>query len=503
MHRSKKTIVTIILLCLLLTPINALVAQAKQDVMIPDTPAGKQLKDWLRVFAGGSQDDFVRFIAERYSKSLIEQQGSAINWADRHARIYLDARNFNLRSIEKSTAQEIVVLAQAQLTGLWLRLTMKVEAESPYRITEYTSQRIRPPTSSQRKLSGQELVKEIRAFMDKLAAADAFSGTLLVAKDGKPALKIAYGLANKAYDIPNRIDTKFNLASIGKNFTAVSIMQLVEQGKLSLTDTIGKFLPDYPNKGVREKVTIHHLLSHSSGLGDIHGSRYVALKDVIRQVKDYLPLFADMTLSFEPGERMQYSNAGYILLGAIIEKVSGENYFDYVRIHIFKPAGMTNTDYYEADIDTPNLATGYTNFEELGNDFQQFHLGLRRNTLRYGTIKGNPQGGAYSTAEDLLRYVLALRENKLLSAKSLDLMTTSKYFFRKYGAGDIYYGYGFELENINGKRVIGHGGGDLGVSSAVRWYPDSGNYTVVVLSNYDRGGIITIDKLQETIILGQ
>jgi CubicO group peptidase (beta-lactamase class C family) len=338
--------------------------------------------------------------------------------------------------------------------------------------------------------------------MNKIAAVDAFSGVLLVAKDGKPVFKKAYGLASKAYNIPNRTDTKFNIASATKMFTAVAVAQLLEQGKLSLTDTVGKFLPDFPNKLVAEKVTVHHLLSHSSGLGDYHGAMYICRKGILREPRDYFPLFADQPLSFAPGERMQYSNAGYVLLGAIIEKASGENYFDYVRGHIFTPVGMPDTDFYETDIDTPNLATGYTNFQDKGEDYFEFHLGPRRNTSLYNGARGGSQGGAYSTAEDLLRFSLAVRANKLVSAKTLDLFTTKKYFFRKYSAGDINYGYGFEIENAGGKRVIGHGGGDLGISSALRWYPDS-DYTMVVLSNYDRGGIMTNDKVQEMIIQTQ
>ena len=498
MQRLKAANITI-LLCLLFVPLNSLTAQSEPDGPIPDTPAGRQLNGWLRVFASGNQDDFVRFIAEHYSKSLLDQD-TAIDHAGREARTYLDARSFDVRSIEKTSAQEITVLAQAALTGLWFRLTMKVEAQSPYAITEYTRQRIHPPAGSRRQLNERELVKEIDAFMNKLAAVDAFSGTLLVAKDGKPIYKTVHGMASKAYNVPNRIDTKLNLASIGKTFTAIAVLQLVEQGKLSLTDTVGKILPDYPNKHVATKVTIHHLLSHTSGMGDIHGPRYAARISSLRQVRDYLPLFVADPLSFEPGARMQYSNAGYILLGAIIEKVTGENFFDYVRNRIFKPAGMAATDYYETDLDIPNLATGYTNWLEKGEDYQEFHLGQRRNTLHYGGIKGNPQGGPFSTVEDLLRFSVALRGHKLLSAKSVDLMTTEKIFFRKYAADDVYYGYGFELAKIDGRRVIGHTGGDLGVSSALEWFPDSG-YTVVVLSNYDRGGIITIDKLQEMIIL--
>lgn len=502
MHRSKVKLVIILVLSLSFSPRNFVTAQSDQNATLPNTPAGKQLADWLRIFASGNQDDFVRFIAQRYSKSLLEQD-TAINLADRQARTYLDTRSFDVRRIEKSSAQETTVLAQAALTGLWFRVTVRVEAESPYRITEYTRQRIHPPAATQRKLNERELVKEIKAFMNKLAAVDAFSGTLLVAKDGKPVYKTVHGMASKAYNVPNRIDTKLNLASIGKMFTALAIMQLVEQSKLSLTDTVGKLLPDYPNKQVATKVTLHHLLTHSSGMGDIHGPKYAARISSLRQVRDYLPLFIDDPLAFEPGARMQYSNAGYILLGAIIEKVTGENYFDYVRHHIFKPAGMVDTDYYETDLDIPNLATGYTNYVEQGEDYQEFHLGQRRNTLHYGGIKGNPQGGPFSTVEDLLRFSVTLRGHKLLSAESVDLMTTKKVFFRKYAADDTYYGYGFELENIDGKRVIGHTGGDLGVSCALEWFPDSGNYTVVVLSNYDRGGIIAIDKLTEMIIQSQ
>lgn len=503
MHRSKIRLFIIVVLSLSFSPLNLVTAQSNQNATLPDTTAGKQLADWLRVFASGNQDDFVRFIAEHYTKSLLEQD-TAIDRAGRQAIAYLDARGFDIRSIEKSTDAEITVLVQASLTGLWSRLTMKVEAQPPYAITEYIRQRIHAPAGSQRKLNERELVKEIKTFMNKLAAVDAFSGTVLVAKDGKPIYKTAIGMANKGYNVPNRIDTKLNVASIGKMFTAIAIMQLVEQGKLALTDKVGKLLPDYPNKQTAAKVTIHHLLSHSSGMGDIHGPKYAAKASSLKEIRDYLPLFEDEPLLFEPGARMQYSNTGYLLLGAILEKVSGENYFDYVRDHIFKPAGMINTDYYETDFDVPNVATGYTNWVERGDDYQDFHLGRRRNTLHHiGGVKGNSQGGAFSTAEDLFHFSVALRGHKLLTAKSLDLMTTKKFFFRRYAADDVNYGYGFELPDLDGKRVIGHTGGDLGVSSAVFWYPDSGNYTIVVLSNYDRGGIVAIDKLQEMIIQNQ
>lgn len=496
--------ILVIILCFCLFPLSTRpsVAQTRSNVALPDTPAGKQLKAWLAVFDSGNDQAFKRFISDNYSKALLAQNDADYR-ADRAARTYLDTQGFEIREVEKNTAEEIVVIAQARLTGLWFRLTMKVEPASPHLIKEYTSQRIHPPARfPQKKLTQQELVQEIKKFMDKLAAADAFSGALLVAKDGKPIFKTVHGMASKAYNIPNRLDTKLNTASVGKMFTAISIAQLAEQGKLNFTDTVGKHLPDYPNKEVAQTVTIHHLLTHSSGLGDTYSAKYICRKGVLRQVKDWLPLFIDdpKPLAFAPGTRWQYSNQGFILLGAIIEKVSGENFFDYVRKHIFQPAGMVNTDYYEADRETPNLATGYTNFEDLGEDTYQFRLRERRNTSLYNGARGGPTGGAASTLDDLMRFSLALRGNKLVSAKSVELLTTSKILARKYDATQTYWGYGFELELIDGQRVIGHGGGDFGISSGIRWYPDSGNYTVVVLSNYDRGGILTIYKIEEMIL---
>ena len=194
-----------------------------------------------------------------------------------------------------------------------------------------------------------------------LAKQDKFSGVVLIAKDGKPVFEKAYGLANKAKNIPNNTETRFNLGSMNKMFTAVAIAQLAEAGKLSFDDTVGKHLPDYPNKDVANKVTIHQLLTHTSGLGSYWNAKFEAKKATIKSVSDYLALFADEPLKLEPGKRFQYSNSGFIVLGAIIEKVSGQSYYDYVREHIYKPAGMKNTDAYEMTANTPNLAMGYTN----------------------------------------------------------------------------------------------------------------------------------------------
>ena len=156
-------------------------------------------------------------------------------------------------------------------------------------------------------------------------------------KDDKPIFSKAYGLASKENKTPNNPDTKFNLGSINKIFTRIAIGQLVQQGKISFDDKLGKYLPDYPNRDAAEKVTIRHLITMKSGIGDFFGEKFVRCRRInCRKNSDFIPLFADKPLAFEPGTKEQYSNGGYILLGAIIEKVTGKSYYDYVRENIFK-----------------------------------------------------------------------------------------------------------------------------------------------------------------------
>jgi D-alanyl-D-alanine carboxypeptidase len=343
----------------------------------------------------------------------------------------------------------------------------------------YAQSTQRQTANTAKRMSDAEVVRSLEAFVDKRVAQDKFSGAVLVAKDGVPIFKKAYGLASGAYNISNRTDTKFNLGSMNKMFTAVAIAQLAEQGKLSFDDMIGKHLPDYPNKAVAEKVTIHHLLTHTSGLGNYFNDKFEdSSRAKFRTVQDYLPLFVNDPLLFEPGQRWEYSNAGFMVLGAIIEKVSGQNYFDYVREHIYKPAGMINTDAYEMDSDTPNLAIGYTSRVQNGVPMN----GQRRNNLFMHVIKGGPAGGGYSTVEDLLRFATGLLRHKLLNPKYTEILLAGKISTPR-GENEK-YAYGFFEEIVNGQRRVGHGGAFPGVSSELHIYPDNG-YTVAVMSNYD------------------
>jgi CubicO group peptidase (beta-lactamase class C family) len=309
------------------------------------------------------------------------------------------------------------------------------------------------------------MITELGKYLDQAIKADRFSGTVLVAKNGVPIFQRAAGLANVEKRIPNQIDTKFNLGSDNKLFTQIAIGQLIEGGKVRFDDTIGKFLPDYPNKEAAHKVTVRQLLTMRSGIGDFFGPKFDATpKERIRTTKDYLALFADQPLEFEPGSRQQYSNGGYIVLGAIIEKASGQDYYDYVREHIYRPAGMANTDSYDRDSVVSNRATGYTRDDGRGEGPRR----LNRETL---PGRGSSAGGGYSTALDLLKFSIAVHANKLLGPKYTTWFVTRQEPDQAEGPA-------------SGQRTFGWLGGSPGVNAALMSNATTG-YTLIVLSNYD------------------
>jgi CubicO group peptidase (beta-lactamase class C family) len=209
---------------------------------------------------------------------------------------------------------------------------------------------------------------------------------------------------------------------------------------------------------------------------------------VLRDVKDYLLSFASDGPAFEPGSKFLYSNCGYYLLGAIIEKASDESYHDYVRAHVFKAAGMTDTDNYDLDTDPPNLAKGY---------MDNSRGGRRRSNIFQLPIRGLPVGLGYSTAGDLLKFGEALRNNTLLTSESLPTLQTP----RIPTGRDGHYGYGCHLRTYNGTRIVWHGGGWVGITNQFEMYPDLG-YTVVTLCNIDNNPTPIAMKLREWLTQG-
>ncbi|MCH7839507.1 MAG: beta-lactamase family protein [Planctomycetes bacterium] len=408
--------------------------------------------------------------------------------------LYSQSRGFEFYGIRKYEAKtpptEFVVILRNKLTQSWEAFVLKIEQEPPYKIAGFQFAPARPPSDlpPPKKLSDVEMAKALEAHMDRLVEADAFSGAVLLAKDGKVLFKQAYGLASKRFNVPNKTDTKFNLGSMNKMFTSVAILQLVERGKLSLEDPLSKFLStDWLPQEITEKIRIKHLLTHTSGLGSYFNETYMnSAKALFRNLDDYKPLITDSTLAFDPGTDWQYSNTGMFLLGVVIEKATGQDYFDYIRDNVYKPAGMINTDCYEMDKPVPNLAMGYS------KDASDDGPGWTNNLYKH-VIRGGPAGGGFSTVEDLLRFDIALRSHKLLSAEFTELVWSAKPDLKSPD-----YGFGFGVSGTPENRIVGHSGGFSGISSKLDIYLDSG-YTVAVMSNYDHGSHPVSSKAWEWI----
>ncbi len=258
-------------------------------------------------------------------------------------------------------------------------------------------------------------------------------------------------------------------------FTGLAITQLVEKGKLSFDDPVGKYIPtDWLDPEISNKIQIKHLLTHTSGLGDYFRDAYQqSAIPVFRDLADYKTLIADGTLTFEPGTKFSYSNTGMLLLGLVLEKITGKEYFDYLQKNIFEPAGMTNTGGFYKDRPVENRATGYTKIYENGIVTWDNHQFTR-------VMRGSPSGGVYSTIEDLLKFDIAIRSNKLLSPEYTEIIME--------GRPDLnvsFHSYGFFISNGSAGREASHKGDGQGSNCHFKMYLDSG-YTVIILSNYSQ-----------------
>jgi D-alanyl-D-alanine carboxypeptidase len=257
---------------------------------------------------------------------------------------------------------------------------------------------------------------------------------------------------------------------MNKMFTAVSVLQLAQAGKVKLSEPFGKYITDYPNKEAASKVTIEQLLTHTGGTGDIFGPQFQEHRKELRSLQDYVNLYGKRGLEFEPGSRWEYSNYGFLLLGVVIERVSGNSYYDYVRETVYVPAGMSSTGSLSEEENVAGRSIGYTT---RGG-------GVHSNvdTLPY---RGTSAGGGYSTVADLQRFASALVNHKLLNAEYTDLLTTGKVATPRGGK----YAFGFfDDGSESGVRHFGHGGGAPGMNGDLQIYPQSG-YVIAVLSNLD------------------
>jgi len=446
---------------LLLVAFIFIVSACQAQTEFPNTPAANQAKAWLEAFNAGDMDKYKEFVRNNFPT---RQQR-----ADQDAGFREMTGGFELKKVEESTPTKVVALVQERLSDQFARMTVEVEAAEPHAITRLSLNAIpRPADFTLPHLSESELITALRKKLDEDVAAGRFSGAALVARNGKTVFAQAYGLADREKKTPNTLKTRFRVGSMNKMFTAVATLQLVQSGKLDLKAPFGNYLTDYPNKDVASKVTIEQLLTHTGGTGDIFGPEFDKHRLELKTLRDYVNLYGQRALEFDPGSRWQYSNYGFLLLGVIIEKVSGQNYYDYVRNHIYKPAGMTGTASEPEEQTVSDRSVGYMRG---GGDWRP-----NTDTLPY---RGTSAGGGYSTVEDLLRFATALQTHKLLNAKYTEELTTGK-----VDAGRGKYAYGFQDSLIDEMRCFGHGGGAPGMNGMLQICPESG-YVIAVLANMD------------------
>jgi CubicO group peptidase (beta-lactamase class C family) len=422
---------------------------------VPDTPAGKVLAAWLSAFNSADLsrirafDDAHRRDAPPTTQTL---------------RFRDQTGGFTLLRIEKSEPSLVVALLEEKSSSNVVRLELSVSLGEPAQVVNSMLRPTpRPADLAIPRLGEAEALTALSARIDEAVKNDQFSGAVLVARNGKVLLEKAAGRANRESGSPVTIETQFRNGSMNKMFTAVGILQLVEAGKLSLDDPLGKHLTDYPNKDVASKVTVRHLLTHSGGTGDIFGPAFAKNRLTLRTHSDYLNLYGSRGLLHEPGAQFQYSNYGFILLGALIERVSGLSYFDYVRTRIYEPAGMRSTGSLPETENVPNRSQGYMRREGAWVS--------NADTLPWS---GTSAGGGYSTVGDFFRFAQALESGKLISKTMLAEATRPQ---RQQ------YGYGFDSRE-EPLRSYGHGGGAPGMNGDLRVYPQLG-YVVVALSNLD------------------
>jgi CubicO group peptidase (beta-lactamase class C family) len=322
-----------------------------------------------------------------------------------------------------------------------------------------------------------------KARLEQIASSytenNAFMGTVLVVEGDRVVLDKGYGMASLEWQVPNTTDAKFRLGSLTKQFTATLILLLQQDGKLSVNDSVSKYLTDAP--GAWGKITLANLLSHTSGIPSFTDFKEFPAWAMNRHTpEEESAFFRDKPLEFEPGSKFEYSNSNYIVLGLVIEKVSGKKYADLLHERIFDPLGMKETGLDSDELVLPKRAEGY-------------HPGPHGLEVARSESMSIPwsAGAIYSTTGDLLKWEQGLFGGKVLNADSLKLMTTPV---------KDNYGFGVFIEGHGGVRVIGHGGGIEGFNTSLKYAPKR-RITVVVLSNVNGSAPDTIsDQLMDTVL---
>jgi len=455
--RQKSKLIYLILLVFFMSEIDTIRAQNPHQGKpsrwgVPNSPMGKQISAFMDALDSKELSLIRDYVNKNYDPDVFNKIG--VDKIARQLKNYADEME-DLQIIEmmRSDHKSATITVLSAKNGIKKSFLLTVSDVSSYKMAEISIKKREPLPFTD--------FKKLDKYLKKQTKQDKFSGAVLVSVKGKIKFKKAYGLASKRFNVPNNTKTKFNIGSLNKLFIAMSILQLYEQGLLDLDDPLSKFSSEFPTD-IANKVTVRQLLKHQSGWSSYWDNDYFkAHFTELRTINDYILFLKDIPLEFEPGTQTRYSNSGYVILGAIIEKLTGKLYYDYVRESIFNKAGMKNTDSYEMDMPVSNLAIGYTKIE--GSQ-------KLKNNLFSHTVKGVSAGGGYSTLKDLLKYKEALSNFKLLSKK---------------GTNMLFNGYNEDAEMHDKlEYAIAFGGGAPGINASFE-LDFLNDLTVIVLSNYD------------------
>lgn len=424
----------------------------------PGTPAGVAARTYVEALNKGDLVTYATFMRSNDPAYAITR-----NEFDQFRR---QVGLFDLIRIDRASETGLTALLKQTTSDSFATLEIEIDRASPHQVQRVSLERRDRPenVAAPERVGDLELAKLIAT---KLDATPDFSGAVLITRNGRPVFSAARGFSDRALATMNTPNSRFRIGSLNKMLTAVAVLQLAQAGKIELDAPLGTYLPDYPNRDLATKASIRQLLTHTAGAGELFTPAFEAKRDALREISDLVAFYGDRPPEFEPGETFAYSDYGFILLGRIVEVVSGRRYDEYVAANILAPAGMRRTGALPESVVVPGRTTDYV---MVGDQHQ-----ATTDTLPY---RGTSAGGGYSTVGDLAAFAAALTSGKLLSAQYAQLMTTGH-----VSTDDgQHYGFGVFDYSRPGWREIGHNGVGPGLNAELRILGD-GKVVIVVLTN--------------------
>ncbi len=445
-------------------------------------------EQYVLALNSGSAESYTKTIDAIYAASTLEKVGLA-RLQKQMERLHNDLGTVEYHHAElaefkmgETISRVLHVYAKPSAAAMWRDFQFRLENNPPFKITElaFIAEVAEPVYLPNGAITDSNTLSWLNSYLDKLIAQNDLAGSVLIAEGERIVFERTYGFADAKRAVKVTSETRFNLGSGNKMFTALAVAQLVAAGKLSYDMPLIKFFPDFPQREFAEKATIHHLLSHISGIGEYWTEEYEKHRQELRTLHDYLPWIYQAGIRFQPGKEFSYSNSNFLLAGLIIEQASGVNYFDYIRQNIYQPLAITASDSYFMSDEKAGLAAP---LKRDGKGWAVAEHGLR----------GNSAGGGYSTTRDMLKFARGLVAGKIISKENLNTLLTSK----TRGLSEaLEYGYGFILSDEGKVPSFGHGGIASGVNFELRYFPQY-DMTFVAFCNQDNGAY---DDLRKNVI---